>query len=140
MHTAAEARGPTRLLAFALEGEGELTEVRGRSPPLPPQPKLDASVETVALGAALYNGYCVYCHGSRAVARFGGSVPDLRYASAATLAAWNAIVIGGSMRAGGMPGMEISPEESAAIRSYVLSRSEEIRGRPSGTRRLLDAN
>ena len=54
-------------------------------------------------------------------------MPDLRYADAATHAQWDAIVIGGSRRASGMPGMELTADQSAAIRSYVLSLSEEIR-------------
>ena len=79
------------------------------------------------MGAAAYNEACKFCHGSNAVARFGGSVPDLRYADAATHAQWDAIVIDGLKRARGMPGMELTADQSAAIRSYVLSLSEEIR-------------
>ena len=85
------------------------------------------SPDVVALGAAAYDEACKFCHGSNAVARFGGSVPDLRYADAATHAQWDAIVIGGSRRASGMPGMELTADQSAAIRNYVLSLSEEIR-------------
>jgi quinohemoprotein ethanol dehydrogenase len=127
MHAASDSRGPARLLAFSLGGGGALPIAEAAPRPLPPQPKLDASGETVALGQALYGDHCKICHGSGAVARPGGSVPDLRYASAATHEAWDATVIGGGRRAGGMPPLEITPEESEAIRSYVLSRSEELR-------------
>ena len=86
------------------------------------------SVLPRALGAAVYNEACKFCHGSKAVARFGGTVPDLRYADDTTHAQWNAIVIGGSKSTYGMPGMELTVEQSDAVRSYVLSKSQEIRG------------
>jgi quinohemoprotein ethanol dehydrogenase len=75
----------------------------------------------------MYDEACKFCHGSNAVARFSGSVPDLRYADARTHAQWDAIVIGGSRRTNGMPGMELTADQSEAIRSYVLSQSEAIR-------------
>ncbi|TDJ27874.1 MAG: PQQ-dependent dehydrogenase, methanol/ethanol family [Gammaproteobacteria bacterium] len=127
MHSTEASKGPTQLLAFTLGGEAQLAASPAADSPLPDQPKLDVSPDVVALGAAAYNEACKFCHGSNAVARFGGSVPDLRYADAATHAQWDAIVIGGSRRASGMPGMELTTDQSAAIRSYVLSLSEEIR-------------
>jgi quinohemoprotein ethanol dehydrogenase len=127
MHATEASRGPTRLLAFSLEGKRTLGGPEVAERPLPGQPEFEAAPESVQHGSALYDGYCKMCHGSKAVARFGGSVPDLRYADSGTHEAWDAIVIGGSKRANGMPAMEISGEESEAIRHYVLSRSEEIR-------------
>ena len=127
MHSTEASKGPTQLLAFTLGGEAQLAASSAADSPLPDQPKLDVSPDVVALGAAAYDEACKFCHGSNAVARFGGSVPDLRYADAATHAQWDAIVIGGSRRASGMPGMELTADQSAAIRNYVLSLSEEIR-------------
>ncbi|NKB96893.1 MAG: PQQ-dependent dehydrogenase, methanol/ethanol family [Pseudomonadales bacterium] len=127
MHSSVASKGPTRLLAFSLQGDAQLVA----SPPvdlsLPDQPKLDTSADVVALGASLYKEACKYCHGNNAVARFGGSVPDLRYADATIHAQWDAIVLGGSKRANGMPLIELTAEQSAAVRNYVLSLSEEIR-------------
>ena len=127
LHSASQSQGPTRLLAFTLEGRADGLEQSRSYPPLPLQPKLEASGETIQHGASLYAGYCKFCHGANGVARYGGSVPDLRYASAEIYAGWDAIVIGGSMRMNGMPGVEISVEDSDAIRSYLLSLAEEIR-------------
>ena len=127
MHGTVAARGPTRLLAFALEGELTMPESMPVDRALPVQPPVDASAETVAAGAALYSGYCKICHGSEAVARFNGSVPDLRFSSAETFAAWDAIVVGGSLGAGGMPALGVTVEESAAIRAYVLARADALR-------------
>ena len=81
----------------------------------------------IAIGEELYASACRSCHGGEAAARFGGSVPDLRFANAETHATWHAIVVGGSRSANGMPSIEIPIEESEAIRNYVLAKSEEIR-------------
>ena len=129
MHSTQASKGPTRLLAFTLGGKAKLAPSPAAERPLPDQPKLDASPEVIALGAAVYNEACKICHGSNAVARFGGSVPDLRYSEATIHAQWDAIVIGGSKRTNGMPGIELTAEQSDAVRSYVLSLSEEIRRR-----------
>ncbi len=127
MHSTHESQGPTRLLAFTLDAEGMPATTSDVARPLPDQPKLDASEATLRAGAAAYGESCRYCHGSHGVARAGGSVPDLRYATAETHAQWDAIVIGGSKGAGGMPRVGVTPEISQAIRSYVLSRAEALR-------------
>jgi quinohemoprotein ethanol dehydrogenase len=95
---------------------------------LPEQPDLAAPAEAIESGKELYAGSCGGCHGKNASARFGGSVPDLRYSSADTHAAWHGIVIGGARRANGMPAFpQFEVEQSEAIRNYVLSLSEELR-------------
>ena len=96
-------------------------------PPLPEQPDLEASADTIDSGKARYVDKCRGCHGADAVTRFGGSVPDLRFASTDTHATWHGIVIGGARRASGMPVIEIQMEESEAIRNYILSRSYALR-------------
>ncbi len=127
MHSSKALKGPTRLMAFALEGDAPLPKDVQELPPLPEQPELEADPETIAHGEALYGGYCESCHGSKAIARFGGTVPDLRWSSMATFATWDAIVIGGARAPNGMPAVEISAEDSQAIRGYVLSRSRALR-------------
>lgn len=127
LHSTASSQGPTRLLAFSLDTEGELPRQPAARPKLPIQPKLNAPIATIELGASLYAGYCKYCHGKDVVARFSSSVPDLRYATTETHQTWDAIVIGGSKRMHGMPEAEISVDHAQAIRSYVLSRAEKIR-------------
>ncbi|MDH3747361.1 MAG: PQQ-dependent dehydrogenase, methanol/ethanol family [Gammaproteobacteria bacterium] len=127
MHSANDSRGPTRLLAFRLEGDAALPIATIISRQLPEQPELDATPETINLGKRFYDWKCGSCHGKGAAVRFGGSVPDLRYANADTHASWHAIVIGGSKRGNGMPAIEISVDESEAVRAYVISRAMEIR-------------
>ena len=127
MHAAAQVKGPVRLMAFSLSGDADMPDPGSGYPPLPDQPALAATAEEIETGKELYATDCTGCHGSNGVARFGGSVPDLRYANAETHATWHGIVIGGARASNGMPGVEIDIEESEAIRNYILSLSEEIR-------------
>jgi mono/diheme cytochrome c family protein len=115
--------GPTRLLAFALDGEERLPPiVPVKRVPEVATPSADAAV--IARGRDLYAESCGSCHGKNAIARHGGSVPDLRFASAASHSTWQSIVIGGARRALGMPGFEISPEDAEAIRQYILAEAQ----------------
>ena len=134
MHGSAEHRGPTRLMAFTLEGRATIGAGSIDRPALPDQPKRDASIETLAYGEALYGGYCKICHGSNVNARAGGSVPDLRYVTTETVESWDAIVVGGLKAPGGMPAMEISVDDSQKILSYVLSRADALREERASTR------
>jgi quinohemoprotein ethanol dehydrogenase len=127
MHSTQDSRGPTRLLAFRLGGGKALPSADVVARQLPDQPKLEATSETIELGKKAYASECSRCHGKAAAARFGGSVPDLRYSDAETHAAWHAIVVGGSLSANDMPAVGVDIEESEAIRAYVLSLAEEIR-------------
>jgi PQQ-dependent dehydrogenase (methanol/ethanol family) len=122
------AAGPSRLLAFSLGGGRAVPVTSQPAMSLPDQPELDATAQQIETGKYLYNEYfCGGCHGKGAVAHVGGSVPDLRYANAATHAAWQDIVAGGARRERGMPSFEISEEHAEAIRAYVLSLSETLR-------------
>jgi quinohemoprotein ethanol dehydrogenase len=96
----------------------ELAVAERKTAALPPPTADTAELE---LGAALYERNCGGCHGKDAVARYGGSVPDLRYASLDTHQAWQGIVIGGARRANGMPPFELTTEQSRAIRHFVIS-------------------
>jgi quinohemoprotein ethanol dehydrogenase len=123
-----ESRGPTRLLAFSLDGGSEFPSIERVARPLPEQPELTAPAEEVSNGKKLYAGNCGFCHGKNATARFGGSVPDLRYSSADTHASWHGIVIDGAKNENGMPTFShLDVEQSEAIRNYVLSKSDELR-------------
>ena len=127
--TATEAEGPTRLLAFSLGGESELPAFERVVRELPEQPSLAASTEVIETGGQLYGRNCRGCHGKNAMARPGGSVPDLRYSTSETHATWHGIVIGGAKQANGMPeySSSLDVDQSEAIRNYVLSKSEALR-------------
>jgi quinohemoprotein ethanol dehydrogenase len=123
-----ESQGPTRLLAFSLDGGSEFPSIARSVRALPEQPELVASGDVVENGKRLFADNCGFCHGKNAVARYGGSVPDLRFASADTHAQWHDIVIDGAKRAKGMPAFSyLDVKQSEAIRNYVLSQSEALR-------------
>ena len=63
------------------------------------------------------------CHGPQAIG--GGSVHDLRDASAETLAQFDEIVLRGAREALGMPGFadRVSAAEADSIEIYVRSRN-----------------
>jgi quinohemoprotein ethanol dehydrogenase len=127
-----ESQGPTRLLAFSLEGRDAYPAIERVSRNLPEQPELTATAEVVEKGKKLYAGNCIFCHGKNAAARVGVSGLDLRYASAETHAIWHGIVIGGAKRANGMPAFSnLDIDQADAIRNYVLSLSEELRAADS---------
>jgi quinohemoprotein ethanol dehydrogenase len=116
-----QSLGPSRLLAFALDGTAQLPHTAPSAPfekpPLPPPPP-----QLATKGELLFSEYaCDYCHGPKAE-RLGMSVPDLRRASRQTYETMPAIVIGGALSAGGMPAYpEMPVADLEAIRAFILS-------------------
>ena len=127
LHGAEELRGPTRVMAFTLEGNPEMLPIASAVPKLPDLPELELAPEIVDFGYQLYHDDCSFCHGKNARARSNGSVPDLRYSSEETHKLWNGIVIGGAKAGNGMPPSDMDPHEADAIRMYVLSRAYELK-------------
>jgi len=127
MHADDSVKGPTRLMAFALDADTPMPAVRTPARDLPPQPELEATPDNIETGRKIYSSECKSCHGKNAAARFGGSVPDLRYSSAETHEQWHGIVIGGALRHNGMPRFPLSLDHSEAVRDYVLSKSRALR-------------
>jgi quinohemoprotein ethanol dehydrogenase len=127
LHAGDRPQGPTRLMAFTLGTDREVPAVMITPRELPEQPLLAASAAQIDEGRWLYADNCGGCHGKNAVARYGGSVPDLRYAAKDVHDTWAAIVLGGSRRMNGMPSFSLEPGEAEAIRNYVLSLSQTMR-------------
>lgn len=120
--------GKTRLMSFSLDGNAALPDTTWVAPVLPELPPQTASAETIAQGHELFETRsCNGCHGKGAVARVGGTVPDLRYASKETYLQWVGIVIGGARSPRGMPAFKMSVEEAEAIRAWVLSQAYELK-------------
>jgi quinohemoprotein ethanol dehydrogenase len=115
----------SRVLAFKLGGKASLPPLPQFSKPVlkPPQPT--ASAATVQKGGVLFQEYCSPCHGDVAVG--GGVLPDLRYSGTLGNAAWNDVVLGGSLKPYGMVSFskELSKEDAEAIRAYVIFRANE---------------
>jgi alcohol dehydrogenase (cytochrome c)/quinohemoprotein ethanol dehydrogenase len=122
----APVRNISRLLVFKLGGEAELPEMPELAElPLDPPPSR-ASEEVIALGKAKYARYCAVCHAPAAV---GSTVlPDLRRSGTlSNKASWQAVVQDGILKDKGMVSFATSlePEESDAIREYVIFRANE---------------
>ncbi len=126
IHTTDDVRGPTRLFSFSLAGEAKMPNVSVADRNVGDLPQINADSESVAAGRSIYQDDCLGCHGKDAVARYGGSVPDLRYASADVFASWHGIVIGGARKAKGMPSFELTVKEADAIRNYVIGEAQKI--------------
>ena len=122
----APVKNISRLLVFKLGGQAELPEEPPLSElPLDPPPSR-ASEEVIALGKAKYGRYCAVCHAPGAV---GSTVlPDLRRSGTlSNKAAWQAVVQEGILKDNGMVSFATSlePEESDAIREFVIFRANE---------------
>ncbi len=126
IHTTDDVQGPTRLFAFSLGGEATMPEVTIVERKVGDLQSITSVSETPEAGAMLYADNCLGCHGKDAVARYGGSVPDLRYASADVFRTWHAVVMGGAKKSNGMPDFELTVEEADAIRDYVIAEARKI--------------
>ncbi len=121
--------GPSRVLAFALDGQASLPPAQPALPPIEaPTFQLSASVADVDEGSKLYGTTCFACHGFGAVS--SGATPDLRRATTATHETFAEIVLGGLREPLGMPAFDdlLSAEQVRQIQAYVLSRARESVG------------
>ncbi len=99
------------------------------TPPLQPPPST-ASTDEIRHGEAVFQRFCSGCHGDVAVS--GGLLPDLRYSAFLKPTflkndEWFAIVRDGLLKSEGMVGFgkEVSQQDAAAIRSYVIFRANQ---------------
>jgi len=118
-------RNISRVLAFKIGGNAKLPllaapETRSLSPP-----PSTATTAEIHRGEAIFQRFCSGCHGDVAVS--GGLVPDLRYSAYLSNDRWFAIVRDGLLQSSGMVGFgkEVSREDAAAIRSYVIFRANQ---------------
>ena len=113
-----------RILAFMLDG-GE-TPKPALLPPIPPIPQppplTAAAASRVSRGETLFAAYCSACHRS-AAPRGRGASADLRRMNAGTHAAFNQIVLQGTLRPLGMPQWNdvLTNEEADALHAYLIS-------------------
>jgi quinohemoprotein ethanol dehydrogenase len=119
-----------RMLAFKLGGKASLPPPPEVQYPVLNPPPSTASSTTVKKGERLYQTYCGACHGDVAVS--GRVLPDLRYSSTLTNDLWFNIVLGGALQANGMVSFakELSREDAAAIRAYVIFRANQSKPKP----------
>jgi alcohol dehydrogenase (cytochrome c)/quinohemoprotein ethanol dehydrogenase len=115
-------RNISRMLVFKLGGTASLPPTE----PLVEQPlqplRSQGGAVAVHKGEQLFQRYCAACHGDVAVS--GGVLPDLRHSSALETDEWYSDVLGGLLQSDGMVSFakELSHEDAAAIRAYVVFR------------------
>jgi quinohemoprotein ethanol dehydrogenase len=118
--SAAVLRGNAgRILAFKLDGgAAPLPPVLGDPPPMAEPPQQTADAATVTRGAGMFRSTCGMCHANVP----NGMTPDLRRMSAASHAAFQAVVRGGALRPRGMPQWDdvFSVEDVDAIHAYLI--------------------
>ncbi|MBN1241055.1 MAG: PQQ-dependent dehydrogenase, methanol/ethanol family [Gammaproteobacteria bacterium] len=122
----ARNRAEARLLVFKLGGAAELPPLP-EAPPVPEPPPLRAGEDSVQRGAQIYAQTCAQCHGPLAV----GGVKDLRHMSREAHAAFNEIVLDGTLEERGMAGFAnlLSEQDVEDVHAYVIARANEDWGR-----------
>jgi alcohol dehydrogenase (cytochrome c)/quinohemoprotein ethanol dehydrogenase len=122
------ATNAPRVFAFKLGGTAAMPP-----PGPPPRPAAEpppdvATAATIDAGKAVYHRYCGTCHGDSAVST--GVLPDLRYSAyLADPETFTRMVREGQLGERGMVGFgaELSPEDVARIRAYVIHRAHQTR-------------
>jgi len=112
-----------RVLAYKLHANAPMPPALKRPERDVSVPRLQVSPETVDRGRQVYAENCFTCHGMGVNA--SGLYPDLRTATPATHAQWDAIVRGGIRSKKGMPSFasSVSQEDARAVQAYVLDRA-----------------
>lgn len=117
----------SRVLVYALNGTHQLpTQVITADERALNPPPLISNNEQLAQGEQAYGRYCSVCHGNNAASDGAGVFPDLRYSARLhSLDAWNSVVLGGELAAGGMVSFEgqLTPSDTEAILQYVIGRA-----------------
>lgn len=121
---------PRRLLAFVLDGNGELPPTPNPTAATPVDgPDVNVDDAVAKEGAQLFLK-CQWCHGAGAIA--GGSAPDLRASLSPLVAASFASVVRGGLETRGMPRYEeLTERELEALRQYIRARARKVT-RPDG--------
>lgn len=116
-----ETRGPSRLLAFKLDGKLPLPAFASR--PLPKPALARQPAELASAGRRKYEtNICVDCHGLDVISA-GGTIKDLRYSSLETHQQFAGIVLGARFDKG-MPAFTyLSLDDIKAIQAYVVNRA-----------------
>jgi quinohemoprotein ethanol dehydrogenase len=137
MATPRTKRGPSRLLAFALNAKVPFPVPPDVVPAVPKPPVETASQSQIERGREVLDKYmCWGCHGGQTLDGAGGwvlngAVPDLRYMPQDVHDQFMGIVLGGSRRKYGMPGFgdgytnwpmgdQMSAEEAEALHAYIV--------------------
>lgn len=123
-----------RMLVFALDGKAVLPAPQPYTPRQVNPPPLTASADVVAHGGALYSQYCSVCHGADGF-EARTSFPNLTVTPLLwTQPGFDAVVLQGVRADKGMGSFahDLKPEDTAAIRAYLISQAHVLKERGPG--------
>ena len=122
------------MLVFALGARTVLPVPEPYEPPPLNPPPATASAQVVAHGGTVYTQYCSVCHGANGL-QARSSFPNLTVTPLLwTQAGFDQVVLMGGRADKGMGnfGKDLTPDDAAAVRAYLISRANAIKaGRPA---------
>jgi quinohemoprotein ethanol dehydrogenase len=125
-----------RMLVFALDGKKTLPEPVPYEPPQLNPPPSTAAPEVIARGEQAYTANCAVCHGVGGVQQ-RTSFPNLTVSGLLySQPGFDQVVLAGVRAEKGMGSFskELRPEDSVAIREYLIARANAVKDAPSATR------
>jgi len=118
-----------RMLVFALGGKAVLPEPQPYTPPPLNPPPSTASAEVIAHGGEVYTQFCSVCHGANGF-QARSSFPNLTITPLLwTQEGFDQVVLLGGRADKGMGnfGKDLKPEDTVAVREYLVSRANLIK-------------
>jgi quinohemoprotein ethanol dehydrogenase len=118
-----------RMLVFALGGKAVLPEPEPYTPPQLNPPPSTASADVISRGGEVYTQHCSVCHGANGF-QARSSFPNLTITPLLwTQPAFDHVVLGGGRADKGMGSFskDLKPEDTAAVREYLISRANAIK-------------
>jgi quinohemoprotein ethanol dehydrogenase len=118
-----------RMLVFALGGKAVLPEPAPYTPPPLNPPPSSAAADVITHGGAVYTQYCSVCHGANGF-QARTSFPNLTVTPLLwTQEGFDQVVLLGGRADKGMGnfGKDLKPEDTVAIREYLISRANAIK-------------
>jgi quinohemoprotein ethanol dehydrogenase len=118
-----------RMLVFALGGKAVLPEPAPYTPPPLNPPPSTATTDVIAHGSTVYTQYCSVCHGANGL-QGRSSFPNLTVTPLLwTQEGFDQVVLLGGRADKGMGdfGKDLKPEDTVAIRSFLISRANAIK-------------
>jgi quinohemoprotein ethanol dehydrogenase len=123
-----------RMLVFALGGKAVLPEPQPYTPPPLNPPPATAAADVIAHGNAVYTQYCSVCHGVNGV-QGRSSFPNLTVTPLLwTQEGFDQVVLMGGRADKGMGnfGNDLKPEDTVAIREFLVARANALKNAPPG--------
>jgi quinohemoprotein ethanol dehydrogenase len=118
-----------RMLVFALGGNAVLPTPEPYTPPQLNPPPSTASAAVIEHGNAVYTQYCSVCHGANGL-QARSSFPNLTVTPLLwTQPGFDQVVLEGGRADKGMGsfGKDLKPEDTAAIREFLISRANALK-------------